>query len=304
MLRSIVVISNPVASGVTREIEGRVVAALRRRVRVRLVVRTERPLHAGELARAAVARGDDAIVVLGGDGTMNEVVNGIGAAVPVGVLPGGGTSVLARATGLSRHPVRAAERVADALAEGRERHLSLGILNGRRFAFAAGVGMDAAIVRRVDGAGRENGRRPGDSYFALQVARVMRQRQYRTPRATLEVGGRSERVSFVVAANLHPWSYAGPFALRAAPQVEPEGGLDLIAPRLLRLRDTPSLAVSLLVTGHHTKRAARTIAYYHDVEHATLTCDAPLPAHVDGDDIGDVTEVVFGVDHAGMRIAV
>jgi diacylglycerol kinase family enzyme len=303
MLRHVVVISNPVASGVTPDVEARVLVALGRRLRVDLV-RTERSLHALELAREAVTGGVDGIVVLAGDGTMNEVVNGVGATVPIGVLPGGGTSVLARATGLSRHPVRAAERVADALAEGRERHLALGILNGRRFAFAAGVGLDAAIVRRVDNAGRENGRRPGDSYFALQVARVMGERQYRSPRATLEVGERSERVSFLVAANLHPWSYAGPLPLRAAPLAEPEGGLDLIAPRRLRLRDTPSLAVSLLVTGHHAKGVGRTIAYYHDIESAILTCDAPLPAHVDGDDIGDVTEVRLGVDHAGMRIAV
>lgn len=303
MLRHVVVISNPVASAVTPDVEERVIRALRRRLRVDLV-HTERSLHATELGRRAVEDGADAIVVLAGDGTMNEVVNGVGATIPIGVLPGGGTSVLARATGLPRHPVRAAERVTDALAEGRERHLSLGILNGRRFAFAAGVGMDADIVRRVDNAGRANGRRPGDSYFALQIARVMGERQYRSSLATLEVGGRSERVSFLVAANLHPWSYAGPFALRAAPLVQPEGGLDLIAPRRLRLRDTPSIAVSLLVTGHHTKRSGRTIAYYHDIESATLSCDAPLPAHVDGDDIGDVTEVVLGVDHAGMRIAI
>lgn len=303
MLRHVLVISNPVASSVTPEIERRVVAALRRLLVVDLV-HTKRPLHASELAAAAVTDGIDAIVVLGGDGTMNEVVNAVGAAVPVGVLPGGGTSVLARATGLPRHPVQAAERVADALAEGRQRHLALGVLNGRRFAFAAGVGLDADIVRRVDSAGRQNGRRPGDSYFALQIARVMRERQYRSPQATLEVGEHIERVSFLVAANLHPWSYAGPLPLRAAPLATAEGGLELIAPRRLRLRDTPSLAVSLLVTGHHSKGADSTIAYYHDVEQATLSCDLPLPAHVDGDDIGDVTEVVLGVDHAGVRLAV
>ena len=103
------------------------------------VVRTTRPLEAAELARKGVDDGFDAIIVLGGDGTANEVLNGIGAEVPIGLLPGGGTSVMARNLGLPPSIPAAARRLAVALREGTERHVRVGRLNGRRFAFNAGV---------------------------------------------------------------------------------------------------------------------------------------------------------------------
>ena len=84
------------------------------------LVHTERPLHAAELARTGADDGYDAVIVMAGDGTMNEVLNGVGARVPLGVLPCGGTSVLARAMGLSREPTAAAGQIGRALAEGRE----------------------------------------------------------------------------------------------------------------------------------------------------------------------------------------
>jgi len=96
---------------------------------------TERPGHGVELAAAVVDA--DAVVVFSGDGGFNEALNGLAVDVPVGFLPGGRTSVLPRALGLPRDPVRAAGQLADALAEGRSRTISLGRVNGRRFAFAA-----------------------------------------------------------------------------------------------------------------------------------------------------------------------
>ena len=98
---------------------------------------------AGEASEIAGSAGDvDAIYVLGGDGTYNEVLNGVRVDVPLGFLPGGGTSVLPRALGLSRDPVKAAKRVA----EGRTRRVGLGRVNGRRFGFNAGLGLDAELL--------------------------------------------------------------------------------------------------------------------------------------------------------------
>src|SRR4029077_19827509 len=92
----------------------------------------------------------EAIYVFSGDGTYNEVINGLRADIPVGFVPGGGTSVLPRALGLPRDPGRAAARIA----QGTPRRISLGRLNGRIFAFNAGIGFDAELVRRVDAKGR------------------------------------------------------------------------------------------------------------------------------------------------------
>src|SRR5919199_1741727 len=128
-------------------------------------VRTERPRHAIELARDA---GDaDAVLVFSGDGGFNEALNGLDRAdVPIGFIPGGGTSVLPRALGLPRDPVEAAERLAAALEHDRTRRISVGRVNGRRFAFSSGIGIDAEAVRRVDERGRsEEGRRAGDVAF-------------------------------------------------------------------------------------------------------------------------------------------
>src|SRR5204862_5677295 len=100
-----------------------------------------------------------------------EALNGLAADVPIGFLPGGRTSVLPRALGLSREPVEAARRVADALAQGQSRTISLGRVNGRRFAFAAGIGFDAELIRRVDRLGRRaDGRSHGDVAFVRRAA--------------------------------------------------------------------------------------------------------------------------------------
>jgi diacylglycerol kinase family enzyme len=298
-----VVVANPVASGVTPAVERRVLAVLAPFASVDLV-HTERPLHAGELAEDAIAAGADAVLVLAGDGTVNEVLNAVGDRVPVGVLPGGGASVLGRAIGVPRRVDHAAAQVGAAIAAGRSRHISLGTLNGRRFAFAAGIGLDAEVVRRVDAYGREGGRRRGDATFVLELAKLVARNRYAAPRATLHAAGRSERCALVIAANMHPWSYAGPLPLRAAPRAQAEAGIDVLAPARLGRRQAPRAARYLLVDGAHARREIPGFPYFHDVAEAILTCDEPLPAEVDGDDVGDVTEAVFGVDYRGARLLV
>src|SRR5439155_25561915 len=110
--------------------------------------------------------------------------NGADGSIPVGFLPGGGTSVLSRALGLPRDPVAAAEQVSDALVENRTRRIALGRVNGRRFCFSAGIGLDAEVVRRVDGRGRRpDGRRAGNLvYVASLVGLLAEQRLRLAPR--------------------------------------------------------------------------------------------------------------------------
>jgi diacylglycerol kinase family enzyme len=300
---TVLLVVNPVATAVTPAVERSVLAALRPHATVELA-HTERPLHARDLAAAAVGDSVDAIVVLAGDGTANEVLNGAAGRLPVGPLPAGGTSVLPRAVGLPRGIEAAAAQIGEALGAGRELHLPLGTLNGRRFAFNAGVGLDAEVVRRVDARGRATGRRPGDVAFATAVTRLVASGRYAHERATLRVGDVETRCAFVAAANLRPWSYVGPVPLRLAPEAVNEGGLELVAPRALRRRDVPAFLRFVLLTGGHAKPGERRVAYFHDVEEAVVECDRPLPAQVDGDDLGDVTVARFGLDREGMRLLV
>jgi diacylglycerol kinase family enzyme len=295
-------IVNPVASGVKERTVRTALRVLETRCDVQLV-ETEHRGHAAELAAEAVAAGFDGIAAMGGDGTANEVLNGAGAALPVGVLPAGGTSVLPRALGMPRDIAGAAARIAAALVEGRERRINLGLVNGRRFAFASGLGADAQAVRLVDGAGRPKGRRPGDAYFAAQIMRTLLRGDFREPQ--LEVLMEEEVVArggSIFVANVHPWSYVGPFALKLAPRATFEGGLDVVVPSDMRRRHLPRYATQLLVTGSQAYRADRLLAYFHDVDAVRVRCSRPLPLHADGDDLGDVEEARFGIVRDAARI--
>src|SRR5262249_31737329 len=166
---NIVLIVNPFATRVTEDGIAAIERELSRSGAVE-TVRTERPRHATELVADAARRRSDAIVVFSGDGVFNEALNGLHADVPIGFLPGGGTSVLPRALGVPYDPEAAAAQIAEAIRQHRTRRITLGSVNGRRFAFAAGVGLDAEAVRRVDEMGRSaDGRRPGDLAFVRAV---------------------------------------------------------------------------------------------------------------------------------------
>jgi diacylglycerol kinase family enzyme len=288
----ILLIANPFATNVTPERIEAVAVRLARAGEV-LVELTQRPQHATELAGALDA---DALVVYSGDGGYNEVLNGLAADVPVGFLPGGGTSVLSRALGLPHDPVAAAERVAESLAVGRTRRITLGRVNGRRFAFAAGIGVDAGAVRRVDELGRrEDGRRPGDLAFALAVVRVLAaERMHIEPK--LEVKGFG-RAASVFVANGAPYTYARGVPVPIAPDADFELGLDLVAPVRIRRRSLVRLAFEIL-TGHG--RAG--LLYAHDEDAFEVVCDEPLPLQVDGEDLGDVDRAVFEAQRSAVAV--
>ena len=160
-------------------------------------------------------------------------------------------------------------------------------------------------MRLVDGAGPAKGRRPGDAYFAAQIMRTLLRGDFREPQ--LEVSLDDEVVArgvSVFAANVHPWSYLGPFALKLAPRATFEGGLDVVVPSDMRRRHLPRYATQLLVTGSQARRPDKLLAYLHDVDDVRVPCSRPLPMHADGDDLGDVEEAVFGVARNAARILV
>ena len=215
-------IVNPYASKVTPELAEQVAHALG----AADTVFTERAGHATELARDADA---EAVVVFSGDGGFNEALNGARPETVLGFVPGGGTSVLPRALGLPRDPVAAARR----LATGQTRRIALGRANGRRFGFAAGVGLDAELIRRMDARGRRaDGKRPGDAVFAWTAVKTLAETRVRFDPA-LEVEGHG-RAAFALVANADPYTYLGRLPLRLPRGARLEGGLDLLAPRSLR----------------------------------------------------------------------
>jgi diacylglycerol kinase family enzyme len=260
---------------------------------------TERRGHAVDLAAEA---GDaDAVVVFGGDGVANEALNGLPAHVVFSALPGGGTSVFARALGLPRDPLLAAEQVAVALAEGRTRRITLGRVGGRRFCFSAGLGLDAAVVRRVDELGRaSDGKRPGDLAFVGQLVRLLASQRFDLE-PVLEVEGHGRGVAALVA-NCDPYTYAGRIPVRIAPLARFELGLDLVAPTRVTPSRMPRLA-RYVVRGRG-QESDTDVLYVHDADRIEVVCDRPLPLQVDGEDLGDVDRAVFEAERGAVEVAV
>ena len=285
-------IVNPLASLVTPEL----VAAVERELGDVETMLTERRGHAAELAEDACPS-FERIYVLSGDGGFNEALNGADGRVPFAFLPGGATNVLPRALGLPRDPVACARLLAGSE---RVRRISLGRVNGRRFAFGAGLGLDAELVRAVDRFGRRHGRRPGDAVFVWSMLRIVAARRGRfEPALTVEDHGRA---AFALVANCDPYSYVGRLAIRVAPEARFELGLDLTAPRHLRLRRLPTVAWWVLVRPHQTR--APDILHLHDVDRLRIECDRPTALQVDGEDLGDVEEAVFESERAALDVVV
>jgi diacylglycerol kinase family enzyme len=287
---------NPYSSGVTRTRVADVAATLAKTVE--LVVRqTEHRGHAIELA-AAAAEQADALLVFSGDGTYNEAINGAAGKVPFGFLPGGGASVLARALGMPRDPVAAADRVAAALEAGRTRSIGLGNVNGRRFAFSSGIGPDAAAVRRIDERGRDrDGRRAGNAVFAATFIELLLGSRFRTT-AQVEIAGVG-RAAFIFVANGRPYTYAGPLPVTVAGEAEFAGGLDFVAPLPVDALEVPGILVRG-IRGKLTNDPR--IRTGHDLDRIEVRCERPLPLQADGEDLGDVTEATFEAERNALKV--
>jgi diacylglycerol kinase family enzyme len=294
-----VLIVNPYSTKVTGDRIARVEATLREQVELRTEF-TRAPGHATELA-AEAATCADAIVVFAGDGTYNEALNGADGALPLGFLPGGGTSVFPRALGLPRDPGDAARVVATAIAKRRTRRISLGAVNGRRFCFSAGIGFDGEAVRRLDQLGRDAaGARPGDLAFLRTVGKMIAERRGRWDPA-LEIVGYG-RAAFILVANSNPYTYAGPLPLQIAPEARFELGLDFVAPARVRARSVPRL-LAYIVTGKG-QLSAGDVYSGHDLDRIEVRCDRPLPLQADGEDLGDVETAVFEAERDAVSVLV
>src|SRR6476660_6307335 len=148
--KRMLIIVNPYATTVSDRLKNLVVYALQGRYDVEAVM-TEAQHHAIEIGREACEGGYDVVVAFGGDGTLNEVANGLaGTDVPVSVLPGGSTNVVARTLGIPYDVVDATEHLLGCADRFEPRPIDLGVANGRRFVFACGSGLDATAAHQVD----------------------------------------------------------------------------------------------------------------------------------------------------------
>lgn len=286
-------VHNPTATRVTHRTLDAVTEALRSRVDL-VVTSTRSRDHASDLAAEAVADGVDVVFAFGGDGTMNEVIQALACTpVALGLVPGGGTNVLARALGLPGDPVDATTVALDRLADGRRRRIGLGRANDRWFAFAAGLGFDGAVVRRVEDSPTLR-RRLGQLAFVWLAGRTWFDRDdVHDPAIEVELpdGTVHGPYGIAIVGNTDPYTYLGPRPLNVTPRASFDTGLDLTAIRHVGTVRLLRIVGQVLTGGGHV--ASRSVDSWHDQGCVHLRSTRPLPLMVDGDDVGDHHDLVL-----------
>lgn len=253
------------------------------------VVETANRGHAAALACRAMRDRTDVVVALGGDGTVNEVANGlltdgVHPDVPaMGVVPAGSTNVLARALGLPADPIEATGALLDALRHGRRRPISMGQLEDRWFAFTAGVGLDAAIVASVE-KHRRRGKRSTHALYARAAVREFFAADRRHPKLHMELadGTLIENLFYVVVANCDPWTYVGNRALRPTPQASFDTGLDVYARHRMGV-PSALYSVAQMLRKNPPAKGGWGVLVEHDLASFVVRADEPIPVQVDGD---------------------
>ena len=282
------------------------------------VAGTEYRGHARDLARDAAQAGNvDLVVALGGDGTVNEVVNGLLTDGPqeglprLAVVPGGSTNVFARALGLPNDPVEATGALLDALQQGRERSVGLGVarsegLPDRWFTFTAGFGFDAAVVGRVE-RHRRNGRRSTAGLYVQQAVQhyVSEGKHRRHGPITLEIPGEEpvEGLSVAIVSNTSPWTFVGRRPVYASPEASFDTRLDLMGLTRLSLVRTVRTIRQLLDSDGLGPRGKNVVSY-HDQPFYALHSQESTPFQVDGDHLGNRNRVSFAGVQRALRVIV
>jgi diacylglycerol kinase family enzyme len=307
--RRIALIVNPYSSGMTSKREREIVSILQENSTVE-VLRTERPGHGPELARQAHDEGVDIIVACGGDGTANEVINGMsigeGTADTVpsfALIPAGGTNVFCRSLGLPNHPIAATRILAQAIAAGTHRTINLGKLDERCFLFAAGVGFDGEMVKRIEQ--RRKGRRPSDlAHITTVVGLFAAERFAVRDRMTISVDDTGEelRACMVMCGNTAPISYVGRMPLNVLPDCSLEHGLDFAAPTTQNARQAIVAGARSIGLLPSNDRHREGLQLHHDISGFTVSCDEPQACQADGEYLGDRTRVRFASVRNALRL--
>lgn len=264
--------------------------------------------HAADAAAAAAADGFDLVVAHGGDGTVNEVVNGLmregGRATPrpvLGVVPGGSANVFAGALGMPRDPLDATHHLLQAIEASRSRWIGLGKVDDRWFTFNAGIGWDAEVVAAVDRRRRKRTSPP--LYVRTALSHYVRE-AIRGPRLTVEPPG-EEPITGVRAAmvcNTNPWTYLGDRPIRLVESCSFDRGLGLFALRSLAAPVVMRHLSQILRGVRHKK--GRRLVVRDDMSHVRVTSARPVRVQVDGDVLGERMSVNFTSVPAALRVAV
>lgn len=284
----------------TRVVINRILAA---RHDVSVAITTRRH-HATALARRGVARGAEAVIVLGGDGTLNEAANGlVGSDAALGVLPGGSTNVFARTLGLPDEPIDAAEAVLGALESGLTERIGLGAVNHRCFLFHVGIGFDAAVVERVERRSDLKRTLNHALFVYSTVVTWMLHVDPAKPSFALEFpdGRRISEGHFAVCLNTNPYTYLGTRPLNLAPRASLGEPLALVSVRDFTAKGMGRLVLQALRTEGGVA-ANGDVDYAEGLTELRVVGYEPVPVQVDGDFAGRLLHLRLSYRPEALRL--
>jgi diacylglycerol kinase family enzyme len=313
-------IVNPRATTTTKPVLDTIVSTLATQAEIE-VVETRHRGDAREIAVRAADEGWGALLVLSGDGTINEVVNGLmekaairagqppadrgaaGQLPAIGAIPGGNANVFTRDLGVPADPVAAVQVIAARLAAGTTRTIGLGLAGDRYFTFNAGLGWDAEVVCGVEEQ-RAQGR-PASTGLYMRTA--LRQYYRRTDRRHPELtvlaadGTPIDPVALAIISNTTPWSYAGQRPLSPTPAASFDTGLDAFLLRRLRTISTLN-AMRQMARRAGQPLTGKYVVNLHDQAEITVRSRKPVALQVDGDYVGDAESVTFRSVPGALRV--
>jgi diacylglycerol kinase family enzyme len=296
---SAVLIVNPNAGRITERSRAEVVDALRARFRIEAFATTARDTGI-RIAADAAAAGARLVIAFGGDGHVNEVVNGVaGTASTLGIVPGGTMNAFARALGVPLNPFEAIDHLWDHVDEP-PRTVPLGRMDDRYFTFSAGCGFDAEAAERVNRYVPTK-RRFGEVFFYWSAFRVLTGTyRHRSPSMTLKGEFGEVPVAMAIACNAGPYAYLAGRAVEVAPDVSLEGALDVFALKSMRLELLPEYVWRVLAAGNIVEH--KDAFYRSDLDKFELVSERPFHRHVDGEPLPPARSARFSIARAALRV--
>lgn len=304
-------IVNPNATSTTSATRDLLAHALESRVNL-TVASTQHRWHAAELAEEAVEQRMDLVVVHGGDGTVNEAVNGLlptpthldhdlPAKPRLAVIPGGSANVFGRSLGIDSDPVVATNQLIDLLAADATRWIGLGHADERWFTFNAGVGLDAAVCHAID-RGRANGGATSPGRYLRTTVREFFKARRSGPTLTIELPDHAPitDVHYAMVSNSSPWTYLNSRPVRTNPDTSFDTGLGVFAMHSVGVVTTLRVARQLLDSSGNPSH--RHMSRLDDVPSVRIVSARPIGLQMDGDYVGERDVVEFTAVPAALQV--
>jgi diacylglycerol kinase family enzyme len=316
MVRALLV-ANPNATSTSPRVIDVIVRALSHELDLEVTMTTHKG-HAHSIGEYAVESEIPLVITLGGDGVVNEVINGIMFANPekakpaIAPIPGGSGNVFVRALGLPIDPVEATGAVMECCRAQSFRAISLGLAvserpNGEEFSryFAAnsGIGLDATIIAAMDKDRKKGASASPLRYLGTTVREYLRRSNHNASITISRPGTTTvDHVYVALVQNSSPWTFFGSWALDPNPAASFDTGLDVFIVRKLDPISTARAARRIISRSRRQTTRARAFTSWHDQFGFSIQADPEVPIQIDGEALGSVSRVQFTHHPNALRV--